>query len=242
MNILAIDTTTKTASVSLNKDDEIKTLTINNEVTHSEKLLPLIDEILVDSSLKLKDIDIYACINGPGSFTGIRIGLSTLKAFSFVDKKNIFSVDSTDLIGITAYLNSNNYKNGKKATIVSLIDAKNERVYYSITELSLNKENKIETQKIIKTANDQITNVIEKVQNLNQNVIFAGNAINLYKEKLESSFSNSTYLDFYPTTKDLIIAYKKMNDTNSNTFDSYTLDANYARATQAERLKNERKD
>ena len=84
MNILSIDTTTKVAGVSLQYNNEITKKSLSNEVTHSEKLLPLIDEILNENNISLKDIDMYACINGPGSFTGIRIGLSTLKAFSFV--------------------------------------------------------------------------------------------------------------------------------------------------------------
>ena len=81
MNILSVDTTTKEASVSLRCDKTTVTNSIKNEITHSEKFLPLIDKTLKESKLSLKDIDKFALLNGPGSFTGIRISLATIKAF-----------------------------------------------------------------------------------------------------------------------------------------------------------------
>lgn len=104
MNILAIDTTTKTASVSVKTNNNIYTDSIQNEITHSEKLLPLIDKVLTNSKLNLKDISMLACINGPGSFTGIRIGLSTIKAFSQVQNINIFSINSLELLAYSTML------------------------------------------------------------------------------------------------------------------------------------------
>ena len=239
MNILALDTTTRNASVSLMVNKDIYTKCINNEVTHSEKLLPLIDEILKEHNVNLKNIDLYACINGPGSFTGIRIGLSTLKAFSFVDKKSIFSINSTDLIAITSYLNSSFYKEKKQANIVSLIDAKNERVYYSVNNLSVI-DDKIVISPILTTSNELIDDVLEKIEHNLTNTIFAGNIVNNYIDKISSKFSNITTSEFYPTTEDLIHAYLSINDTEKNMFNTYTLDANYARKTQAERLKDEK--
>lgn len=82
-------------------------------------MLPLIDEALKENNLSLNDIDMYSCINGPGSFTGIRIGLSTLKAFSFVDNKKIFSMSSLDLLSYVAYVNSKYYTT-KKNLLLSL--------------------------------------------------------------------------------------------------------------------------
>jgi tRNA threonylcarbamoyladenosine biosynthesis protein TsaB len=239
MNILGIDTTTKNAAVSLMYNNKMISKSIDNQVTHSEKLLPLIDEILNENNIDLKDIDLYACINGPGSFTGIRIGLSTLKAFSFVDNKSIFSISSTDLIAFVAYINSNYLQNNSSADIISMIDAKNDRIYYSLNNLCMI-NNKIEIQNKIATSNDLIDNVLNTLDTNLENVIFAGDAINKFKEKIENKFSNAYLLDFYPTTDDLILAYNKINNTQNYMYDTYTLDANYARASQAERLlKNE---
>ena len=83
MLILGISTSSNIASVALSKDAEcIKELNINNNKTHSETLLPLINELLSETNIKLQDINLIACDNGPGSFTGIRIGISTVKAIA----------------------------------------------------------------------------------------------------------------------------------------------------------------
>ena len=89
MKILAIDTTTKKATVALNLDNKIIVKEVDNEITHSEKLLPLLDEVLNDSNTKLKDIDLFAITLGPGSFTGVRIGIATIKAIAKVTNKKI---------------------------------------------------------------------------------------------------------------------------------------------------------
>lgn len=125
MNILAIDTTTKKANVGIKTESLIKVKSIDNEVTHSEKLLPLIDEVLKECNITIKDIDCIAATTGPGSFTGIRIGLATAKALAKVINANIFSIDSLSLLAKSA--DTQNHK-----LIVSLIDAKNNRAYAGI--------------------------------------------------------------------------------------------------------------
>lgn len=237
MNILSIDTTTKVASVSLLYNDEIYEEKISNEITHSEKLLPLIDKILSDKSITLKDIDMYACINGPGSFTGIRIGLSTLKAFSLVDNKNTFCMSSTDLLTYAAYKNSMYYNSTEKATVISLIDARNERVYYTINELSLDSNNKITITNVLESSNEDINEFISSLQNNYTNVIFAGDCVEKYTDIIKSKFSNAILFNYYPTTTDLINAYNDITNQNDYIFDSYSLDANYVRVSQAERIK-----
>lgn len=125
MNILAIDTTTKKANVGIKTESLIKIKSIDNEVTHSEKLLPLIDEALKECNITIKNIDCIAATTGPGSFTGIRIGLATAKALAKVINANIFSIDSLSLLAKST--DTQNHK-----LIVSLIDAKNNRAYSGI--------------------------------------------------------------------------------------------------------------
>ena len=107
MNILGIDTTTKSASCSVLYNNNYYTKSVSNEITHSEKLLPIIDKTLNEANLNLDNIDLFATINGPGSFTGIRIGLATIKAFSQVKDIDIFSISSIDLISYVAFKKSN---------------------------------------------------------------------------------------------------------------------------------------
>lgn len=88
MKILAIDTSSKNASVAITEDEkELIELNNSEEKTHSQKLMPMIDEALKKLDLSLDDIDLISCSLGPGSFTGVRIGIATAKAFA--DSKNI---------------------------------------------------------------------------------------------------------------------------------------------------------
>ncbi len=85
MKILSIDTSSKICSVCLLEDDKIiKEINIDDGNTHSQNLMPLIDEIFKSTNLTLDNIDLLACSKGPGSFTGVRIGISTIKAFADV--------------------------------------------------------------------------------------------------------------------------------------------------------------
>lgn len=85
MITLAISTSSNNASVALLENDIcIKELNIINEKTHSEKLMPLIDELFSKTRLTLSDVNLIACDNGPGSFTGLRIGIATVKALAEV--------------------------------------------------------------------------------------------------------------------------------------------------------------
>lgn len=83
MKILAIDTSSKNASVAITEDEkELIELNNSEEKTHSQKLMPMIDEVLKKLDLSLDDIDLISCSLGPGSFTGVRIGIATAKAFA----------------------------------------------------------------------------------------------------------------------------------------------------------------
>ena len=80
MKILALDSTALTASVALTENEKLLAITtLNNGLTHSETLLPMIESLLQSTGNSASDIDIFACSAGPGSFTGVRIGASTIK-------------------------------------------------------------------------------------------------------------------------------------------------------------------
>ncbi len=84
MNILAFDSTAVSASVAVAKDEKILArFTADNGLTHSELMLPMAEAALRAASLHFSDIDLFACTAGPGSFTGVRIGVSTVKGLAF---------------------------------------------------------------------------------------------------------------------------------------------------------------
>lgn len=126
MKILSIDTSSDICSVAILEDDSlIKELHIDDIKTHSEKLMPLISNIFTECNLNLDDIDLIACSKGPGSFTGIRIGIATVKAFA--DSKSLQAIGISSLDGLA-------YNVENKGLTCSIIDARNNNVYFGLFE------------------------------------------------------------------------------------------------------------
>ena len=238
MNILGIDTTTKSASCTILKENEYYTKEVTNEITHSEKLLPIIHETLKENNLTLDNIDMFATINGPGSFTGIRIGLATIKAFAQVKDIDIFSISSIDLMSYVAAKKELENSNDKKISVLSLIDARNNRVYYRLNDVKLDENGKYEITSSMDVENDLIDEVLKNNTILSStSLIICGDCVEKYNEKFET-IKNVQKLNFYPTTEDLIDCYLHLKNTKDYMYNAYTLDALYARPSQAERVSN----
>ncbi len=130
MKILAIDTSSKNAAVAiLENQNTIIELNNDDEKTHSQKLMPMIDEAFKRSNMSLDDINLISCCLGPGSFTGVRIGIATAKAFS--DSKNIPTFGVSSLEALAHNLNQD-------GLICGLINANNGNVYAGIFEIVQN--------------------------------------------------------------------------------------------------------
>ena len=98
MKILAIETSTMLGGVAVADDSAglIAEVRLNVKSTHSERLMTAIDHVMVQSFMKLSDVDVFAIAIGPGSFTGLRIGLSTVKGLSYATGKPIVSVPTLE--------------------------------------------------------------------------------------------------------------------------------------------------
>lgn len=124
MKILAIDTSSKICSVAILENEEtIEEINLDNGRTHSENLMPMIAEILAKNNLKLENIDLISCSIGPGSFTGIRIGVASVKAMAEVNQIPVVGVTSLETL---ARIDESN------KTKVALIDSRNNQVYGGI--------------------------------------------------------------------------------------------------------------
>ena len=122
LKILAIDTSTKTGSVALTDDDRIIAETLLNiEVTHSETLLPAIENLFRKSGTSLGEIELLALTLGPGSFTGIRIGVSTMKGFAFALGKPVAGVSTLEAMAYNFPL--------ARPEITPLLDARRGEIY-----------------------------------------------------------------------------------------------------------------
>ena len=224
MNILAIDSTTKKAAVSLKLDDNIILKEIDNEITHSEKLLPLVDEILTENNVKIKDIDVFYATLGPGSFTGVRIGIATVKALAKVLDKKIIGVTSLKLMAL-------NHLNTKHKYILSTLDAKNTRVYYELFEVTENKELK-ETNISGNLPYESLITLLSE-SNIQDILVVTDNSemlLNPFTSAIDSTEVISSTLDLRNVFKEEI--------TDNNTYTYETLDAMYFRNSEAERTRD----
>lgn len=120
MNILAIDTSGNHLSIVLFYNDKVISMHDKNiNLKHSVTLLPALEDMLENNGVSLSEIDVFCSVIGPGSFTGIRIGVSTVKALAYAFDKKVLQVTSFDVL---AY-------NKPSAKVLTLIDAKHGHYY-----------------------------------------------------------------------------------------------------------------
>lgn len=212
MKILAISTSSNNASVALLEDDKlIKELNICNERTHSEKLVPLIQELFETTGFALSDVGLIACDIGPGSFTGIRIGVATVKAMA--EAKSIPVVGCSSLEGLAYNVCGFDY-------ICSIIDARNNQVYAAIFDKNY--------KPISDYYADDINNLLD-IFNKYKNTAFVGDGAKLLNNS--SNFDNTIY------SRNIgICGYKKYLQ-NLQT-DADNLSVLYLRKSQAERQRS----
>ena len=184
MKIFSIETSNKVCSVAILEDKHlIKKIELNNGLTHSETLMPLIKQILEETNLTLSQMDLFVCDIGPGSFTGIRIGVATVKAFS--DSLQIPSVGISSLEGLAHSIK-------KEGIICSTIDCKNDNCYYAIYQLKNEQYTLLESPKA-----DSVENCLNflKCKYRNAMITFVGDACPIYKNEIESASSNFILTD-----------------------------------------------
>lgn len=123
MNVLGIDTSTMTGGVALLKGDQLVGESILNiRTTHSERLLPALERLLADGGLKVQDLDLLSVVTGPGSFTGLRIGVTTAKGLSYA--LGIPAVGVTTLEGYGCQFKF------FPGVVVALVDARRGNVFW----------------------------------------------------------------------------------------------------------------
>lgn len=221
MIILSISTSSNICSVALLDNITcICELNIDDAKTHSEKLMPLIDEILSKNNLSLSNIDLIACDIGPGSFTGIRIGIATIKALAEFNNIPVVGVSSLEGLAYNSNINTD---------ICTLIDARNNQVYCGIFDKDKN---------LLKDfLADDINNIFPKLRQLD-NITFVGDGAFLHKELILANFLNSNFVNDnnIHATQIGICAHKKFNNNIVQNADTIT--PLYLRKSQAERMKS----
>lgn len=205
MKILGIDTTTKFLCIGAYDNGKIYEYNIELFRLQSAFIMPALERILRALNWDIGEIDYFACGLGPGSFTGIRIGLSTIKAFAWSQNKQIIGLHSLDIL-------ANNYIEADKI-IVPAIDAKRGQVFCSAYK------NRAGALKRIMP--DTLLSKDDFLKKLKPASVVLGDALQLYKEEITKNISAVTVLDkdyWYPQARNIIklalenIKAKKINN------------------------------
>lgn len=187
MKILAMDSSGNVASVAILEGDVLKAeYTIDYKKTHSQTLLPMLDEIKRMTESDLEDIDAIAVAAGPGSFTGLRIGAATAKGLGLALNKPIIPVPTTDALAFNMY--------GHNGLICPIMDARRNQVYTGLygfisaggeCDTCDSKENYYEFIRIKETSAMSIEELCSLINERHEEVIFLGDGVPVYRKRID---------------------------------------------------------
>ena len=193
MRVLAIDSSGLTATVAVVEDTQtVAEYTINYKKTHSQTLLPMIDEVVKMTELDLNTIDDIAVAGGPGSFTGLRIGSATAKGLGFALNKPLIHVPTVDGLAYNVY--------GCEDIICPIMDARRNQVYtgiYTFSKKAGTKEGSNLVEPVFQVIKMQmavsIEELAERLNRYRRPVVFLGDGVPVYEnilaEKLTVPYS-----------------------------------------------------
>lgn len=173
MKILAIDSSGLVATVAILEDDElIAEYTINYKKTHSETLLPMLDEISKMTELDLKSVDMIAVAKGPGSFTGLRIGSATVKGLAYALNVPVVSVPTVDALSMNLW--------GTDKLVCPIMDARRNQVYTGLYDFIGDRHHVVMEQTAM-----GIEELIDMINQKKWSVVFLGDGVPVYKDIIE---------------------------------------------------------
>ena len=224
MKILGIDTSSLAASVAVIEDDKlICEYTINTKKTHSQKLMPMIENMLNISDIDINDIDLIAVCEGPGSFTGLRIGMSTAKAISHISKQPIITVNSVELLAGSMDMCDKH--------ICSILDAQRTQVYTGKYKYENNELIEVEAVDV-----KEIDDLLSEIGDTEEEWIILGEAVYKYKQKIneiDNIFIPSPSHNINRASSLCAIAINKYNK-GVDVHNCYSVEPLYIRKSQAE--------
>lgn len=175
MKILGLDSSGLVASVAIVEDDNLLgEYTVNYKKTHSQTLLPMLDEIAKMIELDLNSIDAIAIAGGPGSFTGLRIGSATAKGLGLALKKPIINVPTVDGIAYNLV--------GHRDMVCPLMDARRNQTYTGLYQFDGNKMQVVSEQCAV-----GIDEIVAKINTIGQPVVFLGDGVPVFKDYLKEN-------------------------------------------------------
>ncbi len=231
MRILALDSSGLVASVAIVEEEQtVAEYTVNYKKTHSQTLLPMLDEIVKMTDMDLQTIDAIAVAGGPGSFTGLRIGSATAKGLGLALNKPLIHIPTLEGMAYNLC--------GSSTIICPIMDARRKQVYTGIYRFVEGKLEVVEEQMAI-----AVEELIQKLNEMGEEVTFLGDGVPVYADCLREGLS--VPFTFAPANMNrqrassvglLGIEYFKQGKTET----AREHQPDYLRVSQAERERNER--
>lgn len=225
MKVLALETSSMVASAAIiNEDKLLAEFTINNQKTHSQMLMPIVEQVIDRLNLTPYDIDVFAVSSGPGSFTGIRIGVATVKSLAQALNKPVVGVSGLDGLAFNMV-----HFNG---VICPMMDARNGQVY-----TALYRSNGVEIEMLENYMAIRVVDLAALLLRAGETVMFCGEGAHIHKDLLtkelgeRAKFAQSSFM-FQKASSIAVLALKKANLNellNYNELQPY-----YLRKSQAE--------
>ena len=184
MRILALDSSGLVAAVAVVEEEQtVAEYTVNYKKTHSQTLLPMLDEVVKMTEMDMETIDAIAVSGGPGSFTGLRIGSATAKGLGLALGKPLIHVPSLDALAYNLF--------GTSGIICPIMDARRKQVYtglYRFTDFAsggtAQESGRNEMEIIAPQMAIGVVELIEKLNHLGQPVTFLGDGVPVYREMI----------------------------------------------------------
>lgn len=224
MKILAVDTSAKAASAAVVEDGKIIAESyINTKITHSQTILPMVKSMLEASGQTIERMDAFAVSVGPGSFTGLRIGISLVKGLAFSTEKKCVPVSTLEALC---------YNVSAVGIICAVMDARCSQVYTATFEF--------DGEKYIRLTDDEaisITQLEENVKKCKKNVVFVGDGAEMCYNKLKETCDNVSLatenVRFQRASSVAFVAGKMLFEGRTVTAEE--LEPSYLRLPQAQR-------
>lgn len=177
MKIIGIDSSGMTATVAVVEDSVlVAEYSVNYKKTHSQTLVPMLDEVKKMTDLDLGTVDAIAIAKGPGSFTGLRIGSATAKGLGLALNIPIVEIPTTDGLAYNFY--------GTEKVICPLMDARRDQVYTGLYEF-VHVDTEEELSIILPATAEPVTDTIARINELSRPVIFLGDGVPVYIDKIK---------------------------------------------------------
>lgn len=185
MRVLSVDSSSKCATCAiLDESGIIAECTLNNKREHSVLLMPMIENLLKDSNLTIENIDGFVVSKGPGSFTGLRIGMATIKGLSFGGNKPYISISSLEGLAFSAA--------PFDGIICSVMEALRENVYAAMYKVI---DGKLQT--ILEPTSIDIDKLMEIVKEKDEKIIFVGDGVLKHRDYIKDEYPSSNFANNY---------------------------------------------